>query len=1003
MATNYNQYSKTPWVNNETKVNASNMNKIENAIEDTRENTIDLKVILDDFITAFRDKLSLTYSGSTLTLQIGDSETDNINQIVTATINTSAADVEELLSFVSQVAHTYKIYNNILKYVTPLNAELSASNVISESETYKLYYKIDVANFKQFNSLPTILYLNNNTSGLANPIKTIAFLNANDELINAVISLPTFPLTIPENTKYISICLFLSAVNKVDVSLYANPISDYNIYKIKENIFETVEYKANKVSSFSSTPSHNNYPTEKLVKDSLDLKADKSELTPLATQAFVQELLATHWTVNIVETLPTPSASTIKKYYLTKDSTSQEDGYSEYITLKDELDNYYWERLGFAGAIDLASLSESIAQQLQAKIDVTQKGAAGGVATLDANGKVPSSQLPTPDHSALEEKANKVTSFGTTPSDNKYPSEKLVKDSLDLKANLSDLQSKANVSDLANKLEQSDLNGYATESYVQSALAGLYTIQIVQTLPTASASTMRKYYLVKDDTNGQDLYSEYITIEITNSNNQTTYSWERLGYAGAVDLSNLIQGISDLESGYADLSDDLSALDNSKLNKAAVGAANGVAELNSSGKVPDSQIDLKVIEGYYYNSNFYTTSEHTTVITGVTGKLYVDLSQNKLYRYNGSAYQQISYVEIPTVVINENTVKFNSDLYAYTNIGKVTASNLNPVKIASAGDSLKTALTAILGEQQDVNPTITNNTSITITPSPTTTTYSGDEVGTQIAQAQQTFTITVSDAASANFGIITENTTYYDKINGKSFIYPIKTLTYNNNNYNIRIQCTTPSQANNFTATTGSIVARDTTNGYLYCLLSNKQLVLKYNMSAVNSTSSEQERVSALTALVKFETPKYNNENITAFCTYLGESYTTSGLSAPADKSKTTTKIKISAGKYYIYKAVTNSSTAPTIAITNTNIAVGNTEDFAVSYSSGDYLYVYHTSNSKKLQYFAANTWYDVPDVTVLQTATEITLSNSATANYYIYKVGPFLSAASMQFRMVNA
>ena len=63
------------------------------------------------------------------------------------------------------------------------------------------------------------------------------------------------------------------------------------------------------------------------------------------------------------------------------------------------------------------------------------------------------------------------------------------------------------------------------------------------------------------------------------------------------------------------------------------------------GKVPASELPSYVddiIEGYYYNGAFYTDSAHTTPITGETGKIYVDLSTNKQYRWSGSAYVQIA-------------------------------------------------------------------------------------------------------------------------------------------------------------------------------------------------------------------------------------------------------------------------------------------------------------------------------------------------------------------------
>lgn len=78
----------------------------------------------------------------------------------------------------------------------------------------------------------------------------------------------------------------------------------------------------------------------------------------------------------------------------------------------------------------------------------------------------------------------------------------------------------------------------------------------------------------------------------------------------------------------------------------AKGSANGVAELDSNGKVPSSQLPSyvdDVIEGYYYNSKFYKESTHTTEITGETGKIYIDLSgTNKTYRWSGSGYTEIS-------------------------------------------------------------------------------------------------------------------------------------------------------------------------------------------------------------------------------------------------------------------------------------------------------------------------------------------------------------------------
>ncbi len=91
--------------------------------------------------------------------------------------------------------------------------------------------------------------------------------------------------------------------------------------------------------------------------------------------------------------------------------------------------------------------------------------------------------------------------------------------------------------------------------------------------------------------------------------------------------------------------DNISNLSKTYVNKSQVGAANGVAGLDDTGKVPSSQLPSyvdDVIEGYYYNGQFYSDSEHTQEITPETGKIYVDLDTNKTYRWGGTTYVEIS-------------------------------------------------------------------------------------------------------------------------------------------------------------------------------------------------------------------------------------------------------------------------------------------------------------------------------------------------------------------------
>ena len=77
---------------------------------------------------------------------------------------------------------------------------------------------------------------------------------------------------------------------------------------------------------------------------------------------------------------------------------------------------------------------------------------------------------------------------------------------------------------------------------------------------------------------------------------------------------------------------------------AAKGAANGVAELDSTGKVPSSQLPSyvdDVVEGTYVSTTSFKDTSGTA-ITGETGKIYVDTATNKTYRWSGSAFTEIS-------------------------------------------------------------------------------------------------------------------------------------------------------------------------------------------------------------------------------------------------------------------------------------------------------------------------------------------------------------------------
>ncbi len=81
------------------------------------------------------------------------------------------------------------------------------------------------------------------------------------------------------------------------------------------------------------------------------------------------------------------------------------------------------------------------------------------------------------------------------------------------------------------------------KNYVDSAISGVsqFQYEVVASLPTASASTMGKIYLVAHSHSSDDGYDEYITLE--NGTTTKTYSWEKIGNTD-IDLSNYVNNLS---------------------------------------------------------------------------------------------------------------------------------------------------------------------------------------------------------------------------------------------------------------------------------------------------------------------------------------------------------------------------------------------------------------------------------------------------------------------------
>ena len=121
----------------------------------------------------------------------------------------------------------------------------------------------------------------------------------------------------------------------------------------------------------------------------------------------------------------------------------------------------------------------------------------------------------------------KVTSWSSTVSDSNYASEKLVKDSLDLKQDL--LVSGTSIKTINN-------TSILGSGNITIDAGAIELIKIVQSLPTASSSTMNQLYLIAEATSAtHDAYEVYVTVRTGTSGNYS-YAWEKVDTA-RVDLS----------------------------------------------------------------------------------------------------------------------------------------------------------------------------------------------------------------------------------------------------------------------------------------------------------------------------------------------------------------------------------------------------------------------------------------------------------------------------------
>ena len=173
------------------------------------------------------------------------------------------------------------------------------------------------------------------------------------------------------------------------------------------------------------------------------------------------------------------------------------------------------------------------------------------------------------------------------------------------------------------------------------------------------------------------------------------------------------------------------------------GVANGVAELDSAGKVPSSQLPS-------YVDDVIEVDDYAHLpITGESGKIYVTKDTDKTYRWSGTGYTEIS----PSLALGETSStayrgdrgKTAYDHATETKLSTATASGF--YKVAGTAQGHIASLTAV---------TKADITALGIPGSDTNTTYSLTQDGTD----GHKITLTPSSGSAQTVTIPDNNTTY---------------------------------------------------------------------------------------------------------------------------------------------------------------------------------------------------------------------------------------------------
>ena len=150
------------------------------------------------------------------------------------------------------------------------------------------------------------------------------------------------------------------------------------------------------------------------------------------------------------------------------------------------------------------------------------------------------------------------------------------------------------------------------------------------------------------DTSKNPVQNKIVNAALKSKADQTTVDNALAQKANLEYVNASLTGKSDIGHTHDDRYYTESEIDtklNTKLNTSLKGAVSGLAELDSSGKVPSSQLPSYVDDVLEY------TNKASFPATGESGKIYIAQDTNKTYRWSGSTYVEIS----PSLALGETS------------------------------------------------------------------------------------------------------------------------------------------------------------------------------------------------------------------------------------------------------------------------------------------------------------------------------------------------------------